>query len=69
MTMTPRPIKCDADLPNGSKCDQLAAVTNVRYIYDRKPASGRDSEELVLNEIHYSAVCPNCDDRTMIEKR
>jgi hypothetical protein len=66
--MTSTPIKCGADLPDGGKCDQFATVTNVRYIYDRKPAPGDGKDELVLNEIRYRATCPNCGERAMIEK-
>jgi hypothetical protein len=66
--MTATPIKCGADLPGGGKCDQVATVTNARYIYDRKPPVGEGSDELVLNEIHYSAICPHCGDRAIIER-
>ena len=38
--MTATPIKCGANLPDGGKCDQIATVTNARYIYDRKPLAG-----------------------------
>ena len=68
MAVAPRPIKCGAELPTGSKCDEYATVTNVRYVYDRKPSPLGDQEELVLNEIHYSALCPTCEERTVIEK-
>jgi hypothetical protein len=66
--MTATPIKCGADLPDGGKCDQVATVTNARYIYNRKTPASDGRDELVLNEIHYSATCPNCGDRAIIEK-
>jgi hypothetical protein len=56
-------------LPDGEKCDQHALVTNVRYIYNRKPAIGRDRDDLVLVEIHYSALCSVCGERTLVEQQ
>jgi hypothetical protein len=68
MPVTPGPIKCGAELPDGARCDQLAVITNARYIYDRAPAMASRSDDLILNEIHYSAVCPACGERKLVEK-
>lgn len=65
--MMPRPIKCAAELPDGSKCDEFAIVTNIQYLYDRQPIGG-EPDGYNLNEIHYKAVCPKCGERTLVEK-
>ena len=65
--MMPRPIQCAADLADGTKCDQSATVTKIHYVYDRQPVGG-EPDGYNLNEIHYSVVCPNCGQRTLIEK-
>jgi hypothetical protein len=63
---TPKPMKCGAELTNGTKCDEFAVVTGIQYIYDRVPEAD-DSQAYDLKEIHYRAVCPKCGDRTLIE--
>jgi hypothetical protein len=68
MSVARRPIKCGASLPGGGMCDRDVTVTNMRYIYDRLPVTdGKD--DLVLNEIHYTAQCPDCGERTLVEKQ
>jgi hypothetical protein len=69
MPVVPRPVKCGAKLPDGGKCDQHALVTNARYIYNRKPAIDSDRDDPILVEIHYSALCPVCGERMLIEQQ
>jgi hypothetical protein len=64
--MAPTPISCDTDLPDGSKCKELVTVTKTQYFYNRKPLVGRDPD-YALKEIHYTAVCPTCGERTVVE--
>lgn len=67
MSVAPRPIKCGGLRPDGSECQEFAAVTNARYVYDREPLIGGDSD-FILREIHYDALCPVCGERTIVEK-
>jgi len=66
MAVTLRPIKCGADLPDGTKCNKFATVTNTRYVYDRQPTIG-GRPDYNLKEIHYRAVCPKCGERKVVE--
>ena len=67
MAVTPRPIKCGAQLSDGSQCSEFATVTNTRYVYDRQPTVG-GGLDYKLREIHYNAVCPACGERKLVEK-
>ena len=64
--MTPAPITCDSELPDGSKCSERLAVTKTQYVYDRKPIVG--VRDYTLREIHYYAMCPRCGERQYVEK-
>jgi hypothetical protein len=66
MAVTPRPIKCGADLPDGTKCKEFATVMNTQYVYDRQPVAG-DHPDYKLKEIHYRAVCPKCGERKVVK--
>jgi len=68
MALTPRPIKCGAELADGSQCGEFATVTNTRYVYDRQPSAGGETD-YNLKEIHYNAVCPTCGERKLVEKQ
>jgi hypothetical protein len=61
-----RPIPCGALLEDGSKCKEVAAVSKVDYVYDRRPLVG-DPATYTLKETHYHAVCPQCGDRRVVE--
>ena len=64
--MAPIPITCGAELPDGNKCRELVTVTKTQYLYNRKPLVGRDPD-YALKEIHYTAVCPSCGERMVVE--
>jgi len=64
--MTPKPITCAADLADGNKCNQSGNITRTQYLYGRLPALGGPSD-YTLSEIHYTAVCPRCGERKIIE--
>jgi hypothetical protein len=61
-----RPICCGALLEDGSTCKEVAAVSKVDYVYDRRPLVG-DPATYTLKETHYHAICPKCGDRRVIE--
>jgi hypothetical protein len=65
--MALEPIKCGAALVDGSQCNELAAVTKTRYVYNSKPQADGPTQ-YVLREIHYEALCPICGERTLIEE-
>src|SRR5690349_15898913 len=64
--MSQRSITCGAQLPDGSTCKEAATVTKTQYVYDRKPLVGSDPD-YSLRAIHYTAVCPHCGERKIIE--
>ena len=66
MSVSPKPVRCGAKLPDGSECQEIATITNAQYIYDRRPNSG-DKSDYALKEIHYNAICPACGERKVIE--
>jgi hypothetical protein len=68
MAVTPKPIKCGAALADGRRCNELATIIGTQYVYDRQPATGGGAD-YNLKEIRYSAVCPKCGDRKVIETR
>lgn len=45
---------------------ELVTVTKTQYLYNRKPLVGRDPD-YALKEIHYTAVCPSCGERMVVE--
>jgi hypothetical protein len=66
MSVSAKPVRCGATLPDGSQCRELATVSSAQYVYDRQPGSGGISD-YSLKEIHYNAVCPACGERKLIE--
>jgi hypothetical protein len=62
-----QPMKCGTALPGGGKCEELVTVTGVQYVYDREPVEG-ELGDYVLDEIHYTAVCPACGERKLRER-
>jgi hypothetical protein len=64
--MSSAPIICGANLADGNKCSESATVTRTQYVYDRVPAAGGPSD-FTLKEIHYTAFCPKCGERKVIE--
>jgi hypothetical protein len=61
-----RPITCGALLEDGSKCKEVATVSKVDYVYDRRPLVG-DPATYKLKETHYHATCPLCGVRRVVE--
>jgi hypothetical protein len=49
-------------------CELSATVTSARYIYNREPGSA-GQDDLILDEIHFTAVCPNCGERKIVEQQ
>ena len=45
---------------------EVASVIKTQYVYDRKPLVGIDPD-YSLRAIHYTAVCPSCGEREIIE--
>jgi hypothetical protein len=68
MAIILRPIKCGAQVPDGSRCNEFTTVTNTQYMYDRQPTIGGGSD-YNLKEIHYMAVCPSCGELELVEKQ
>lgn len=59
-------IMCGTQLPDGSRCTEVASVIKTQYAYDRKPLVG-SNPDYSLRAIHYAAVCPSCGGRKIIE--
>jgi hypothetical protein len=68
MTIAPRPVRCRNALVDGSECQKFATVTGMQCVYDRQSLP-EDRSDFVLKEIHYSAMCPKCGERKLIEKQ
>lgn len=64
--MAPTLITCGAQLADGRTCHESASVVKTQYVYDRKPIVGNDPD-YSLKAIHYTAMCPHCGERTIIE--
>ena len=63
--MFPEPIKCGAELGGGRKCDEIAKVVDIGFIYREEFEEGRF--EQVLDEAHYTMECPKCGRWTRAE--
>ena len=49
---------CDNDLPDGTRCKELATETNVQFVYRNEVVDGHWQQ--VLKEIHRTIYCPKC---------
>ena len=65
--MVPDARKCDAALPNGTQCAELARVIGVQYHYGPRPSKDGSLEQH-LNEAHYQIHCPKCGVRKQVER-
>jgi hypothetical protein len=65
-SMASSSIQCGAELPGGRKCEEVVTVTNTRYLYNRNPIRG-DTDDYILKQIFYEAVCPKCGERCIAE--
>jgi hypothetical protein len=63
--MSSRPFKCGARLPDGTKCDALAIITDAEHIYREDCACG--GFEQIVDEIEYTMECPRCGPWKRIE--
>jgi hypothetical protein len=66
MAVAPRPVKCGAALPDGTKCEEFTTITRAQYVYDQKPPAG-EPKQYTLREIRYRAICPKCGEREVVE--
>jgi hypothetical protein len=64
--MAPDPRKCEAELADGRRCDELATILGIKYHYTRRPGEAGQVEHH-LNETHYHIHCPKCGERTHVE--
>jgi hypothetical protein len=62
--LAPSPIRCAADLPDGTTCGEMAAETSARYQYAHTTVAGT---QCILREIHYRAVWPQFGNRALVE--
>ena len=66
-SMEPEPRKCDADLGDGKRCQEMAMVLGIHYHYGTRPGVATPTVHY-LRETHYQIRCPKCGERTQIVK-
>jgi len=65
--MSSRPFQCGARLPDGRRCDALAAVIDTEHIYREDFVD--DGFEQIVDEIRYTMECPRCGPWKRIESK